>query len=183
MSIQISLELSESDLTHFRELMKTAIEKAKDLPVDEVISKAQALCKEMENASVPDFVKQRLGSLQMLVDALQDDEWQVPEEEKTEIITSLAYFSEPHDLVPDEIPGLGYLDDAIMIELVIQDMSLDLEAYQSFCSYRKAEENRRGEEANVDRESWLSAERSEIRSRMRRNRQKSGKRRLFSRMM
>ena len=70
-----------------------------------------------------------------------------------------------------------------MIELVIQDMSLDLEAYQSFCSYRKAEENRRGEEANVDRESWLSAERSEIRSRMRRNRQKSGKRRLFSRMM
>ena len=80
MSIQISLELSESDLTHFRELMKTAIEKAKDMPVDEVISKAQALCKEMENASVPDFVKQRLGSLQMLVDALQDDEWQVPEE-------------------------------------------------------------------------------------------------------
>lgn len=177
MSIQISLELSESDLAHFRELMQTAIEKAKTLPADEVISKAKALCQEMESASVPDFVKTRLVSLEALIQALQDDEWQIPEEEKTEILTSLAYFSEPHDLVPDNIPGLGYLDDAIMIELVIQDLSLDLEAYTSFCSFRKTEENRRGADANVNRESWLAAGRTECRSRLRRG----NRRRLFSR--
>lgn len=183
MSIQISLELSEDDLTHFRDLMRTAIESAKKLPESEVIAKASALCAEMESANVPDFVKSRLSSLERLIRALQDDEWQIPDDEKTEILTSLAYFSEPHDLVPDNIPGLGYLDDAIMIELVIQDMSLDLEAYEAFCSFRSTEENRRGAEANVNRESWLEAGRGECRSRLRRNKAKSGRRRLFSRVM
>lgn len=183
MSISISLELSESDLTHFRELMQTAVQKAKGLPAEEVISKAQALCNEMESASLPDFVKTRLESLETLISALLDEEWQIPEDERAEILTSLAYFSEPHDLVPDNIPGLGYLDDAIMIELVIQDMSLDLEAYTSFCRFRKTEENRRGDGANVNRESWLEAGRTEYRSRLRRNKKTSGRRRLFSRMM
>jgi uncharacterized membrane protein YkvA (DUF1232 family) len=183
MSIQISLELSDNDLKHFRELMNEAVDKAKQLPASEVIDKATALCHEMENASVPDFVTNRLASLKMLISALADAEWQLPEDERTEILTSLAYFCEPHDLVPDNIPGLGYLDDAIMIELVLQDMSLDLEAYQSFCSYRKTEENRRGDQANVSRETWLESGRSECRSNLRRKKKTGGRRRLFSRVM
>lgn len=179
MSIQISLELSDKDLTHFRELMNVAIEKAQQLPEEEIITKAKTLCDEMENADVPDFVTNRLVSLEKLIDALLDDEWQMPEDERAEILTSLAYFCEPHDLVPDNIPGLGYLDDAIMIELVLQDMSLDLEAYTTFCSFRKSEENHRGAEANVNRESWLAAQRKELRSNMRRKKSSGGRRRLF----
>jgi uncharacterized membrane protein YkvA (DUF1232 family) len=116
-----------------------------------------------------------LNSLETLISALEDPEWQMPEEEKVDILTSLAYFSEPHDLVPDNIPGLGYVDDAIMIELVIQDLSQDLVAYKQFCDFRSTEESRRGSDANVNRESWLEGKRTELRSNMRR------KRRLFSR--
>jgi uncharacterized membrane protein YkvA (DUF1232 family) len=183
MSIQISLELSDSDLKHFRELMNTAVEKASKLPEEQVIAKANELCVEMENANIPDFVSQRLVSLKRLINALNDAEWQLPEDERTEILTSLAYFTEPHDLVPDNIPGLGYLDDAIMIELVLQDMSLDLEAYESFCSFRRTEENRRGDQASVNRESWLESGRNESRSNLRRKKSKGTRRRLFSRMM
>ncbi|GBL05918.1 YkvA family protein [Glaciecola sp. KUL10] len=180
MSIEISLTLSDSDLAHFKELMNAAIEKAKALPEAEVIEKANELCSEMESADVPDFVSARMASLKKLISAIGDEEWQTPADERTEIVTSLAYFCEPHDLVPDNIPGLGYLDDAIMIELVLQDLSLDLEAYESFCSFRSAEEKRRGAEANVDRESWLESERTELRSNLRR-RKSGGRRRLFSR--
>lgn len=183
MSIQINLELSDNDLSHFRELMKSAIDKVKSFPEQEVITKAEALCVEMEGANIPDFVTQRVASLKKLISALKDEEWQVPEDEKSEILTSLAYFCEPHDLVPDNIPGLGYLDDAIMIELVIQDLSLDLQAYESFCSFRRTEENRRGSEANVNRESWLAATRAELRSGLRRKKSTSGRRRIFSRIM
>jgi uncharacterized membrane protein YkvA (DUF1232 family) len=183
MSIQISLELSDNDLTHFRDLMRAAIEKVKNSPAQEVISKAEALCVEMEGANIPEFVTKRVGSLKMLISALQDEEWQIPEDEKAEILTSLAYFCEPQDLVPDNIPGLGYLDDAIMIELVIQDLSLDLQAYESFCSFRTTEENRRGSEANVNRESWLAGTRTELRSGLRRNKSTTGVRKIFSRIM
>jgi uncharacterized membrane protein YkvA (DUF1232 family) len=183
MPIQISFELSDSDLDHFRTMMKIAMEKASELPPAEVLSKARTVCTEMEQANLPDFVKQRLDSLELLISALEDTEWQMPEDEKNEILTSLAYFTEPEDLVPDNIPGLGYVDDAIMIELVIQELSQDLSAYKQFCKFRKTEENRRGAEANVNRESWLANTRSELRSGMRKSRTKSTTRRLFSRIM
>jgi hypothetical protein len=62
-------------------------------------------------------------------------------------------------------------------------MSLDLEAYESFCSFRHAEENRRGDQANVNRETWLSSGRSELRSNLRRKKSKGAVRRLFSKVM
>ena len=175
MPIQISFELSDSDLDHFRTMMKAAMNKASELPPAEVLAKARAVCAEMEQASLPDFVKHRMESLETLISALEDPEWQMPEDEKSEILTSLAYFSEPEDLVPDNIPGLGYVDDAIMIELVIQELSQDLSAYRQFCTFRTTEENRRGAEANINRDSWLASKRTELRSNMRRSR------RLFSR--
>lgn len=183
MSIAINFELSDADLEHFREMMKVAIEKAQDYSEQDILAKATAMCAEMESSDLPDFVAKRMHSLETLIDAVKDVEWQLPEDEKKEILTSLAYFSEPHDLVPDNIPVLGYVDDAIMIELVIQDMSLDLEAYAQFCSFRETEEKRRGDDANVNRESWLSSKRGEIRSSLRRKREGSSRRRVFSRIM
>ena len=175
MPIQISFELSDNDLEHFRIMMKAAMNKASELPPAEVLEKARAVCAEMDQANLPDFVRERMESLETLISALEDKEWQMPDDEKNEILTSLAYFSEPEDLVPDNIPGLGYVDDAIMIELVIQELSQDLTAYRKFCSFRTTEENRRGSEANVNRDSWLDSKRTELRSNMRRSR------RLFSR--
>lgn len=183
MTIQIQFELSDKDLEHFRDMMKSAMENASNCSADEVISKAKQTCEEMESADLPDFVRTRLTSLELLIKAVEDAEWAMPEDEKVEVITSLAYFTEPQDLVPDHIPGLGYLDDAIMIELVIRDLSLDLNAYEQFSAFRKTEENRRGAEAQVNRESWLDSKRSEIRSTLRRKRQSSGSRKLFSRIM
>ncbi len=183
MPIQISFELSDSDLEHFRKMMNAALEKASQYSPDEVLEKARAMTAEMESSSLPDFVRVRMESLEALISALEDPEWQMPDDEKAEILTSLAYFSEPHDLVPDEIPGLGYVDDAIMIELVIQDLSQDLDAYKQFCGYRATEEKRRGAEANVNRESWLASKRTELRSSMRRSRSSGSRRRVFSRIM
>ncbi|WP_414829230.1 YkvA family protein [Alteromonas sp. H39] len=183
MSISISFELSDSDLDHFREVIKAAAQNASKYTEDEILTKAAATCKEMENADLPSFVSERVESLEMLMAAVKDEEWQMPAEERQDILTSLAYFVDPEDMVPDHIPGLGYLDDAIMIELVIQDMSLDLSAYREFCSFRSTEEKRRGEEARVDRESWLAGTRSQIRSSMRKKRQSGTRRRVFGRIM
>lgn len=175
MPIQISFELSDNDLEHFRKLMNGVITKISQYSADEILKKARCVTQKSEDPSLPEFVRERMQSLEVLIRALEDFEWQLPDEERSNILASLAYFSEPHDLVPDEIPGLGYIDDAIMIELVIQDLSQDLDAYKQFCSFRATEEHRRGLETNVNRESWLKSKRIELRSEMRRRRQ------LFSR--
>lgn len=183
MSIEINLELTDADLAHFRHLMDAAIAKSEQLSNEEIISRAKALVEKMESAPLPEFVQSRLMSLSALINAVQDEEWQMPEDEKKEIMTSLAYFSEPEDIVPDHIPVIGYLDDAIMIELVLQNLSLDLKAYREFCGFRATEEARRGSNANVNRETWLAGTRAQIRSSMRRGRSSAKRPSFFSRIM
>lgn len=56
--------------------------------------------------------------------------------ERERVLSVLAYFTDPDDLIPDEIPGLGFLDDAIMIELASKELRHEIEAYTDFCAFR-----------------------------------------------
>jgi hypothetical protein len=49
---------------------------------------------------------------------------------------ALAYFADPQDMIPDNIPVLGYIDDAIMIELVVSELKHEIDAFEDFCRYR-----------------------------------------------
>ncbi|MBW1684805.1 MAG: DUF1232 domain-containing protein [Deltaproteobacteria bacterium] len=106
-----------------------------------------------------------------MVRMLEDSEWKLSGADRAQAVDALAYFAEPEDLIPDRIPGLGYLDDAILIELVAQDLRHDLEAYKNFCQFRISEEQRRGtDEHRTTREEWLKAKRQQLYARIRRRR-------------
>jgi hypothetical protein len=100
---------------------------------------------------------------------IEDAEWQIPEEERKDVISALAYFSDPTDLIPDHIPALGFLDDAIMIELVVAELKENIDAFTEFCVYRQREKNRR-DPATITSGDWLDAKRKELHSRMQRRR-------------
>jgi uncharacterized membrane protein YkvA (DUF1232 family) len=75
-------------------------------------------------------------------------------------------------MVPDHIPGIGLLDDAIMIELVSQDLRHDVDAYQDFCKYREKELARRGARGGPPTQStYLETRRVQLHDRMRRRRE------------
>lgn len=178
MSIRIAFDLSEKDLDHFRMIMRQARKNAENLSEQAVIEAAEELMKEVGETTVPDFISERLGKLKVMTSMLRDSEWQLPEEETNRVLSALAYFSEPEDLIPDHIPGLGFLDDAIMVELVVKELKHEIEAYEDFCAFRERQESKRGNEDEVTREEWLAGRRVELHSRMRRRRR--GRRRSGS---
>ena len=165
MAFEVKFELTDSDLEHFRDVMRKAQTSAKQLSEQEILANAKELSKSIK-ANVPEFVRERIQKLETFVAMIEDGEWQMPSEERTEVLSALAYFSDPEDLVPDHIPVLGFLDDAIMIELVAEEFKDDVEAFEEFCAYREREEGRHGEEA-ITREEWLESKRHELHSRMR----------------
>lgn len=168
MAFEVTFELKESDLEHFRNVMRQSKSGTESLSEAEILANAKSLSQDIKG-DVPVFVSERIQKLETLVAMIEDAEWKIPDEERADVLSALAYFSDPEDLVPDHIPVLGFLDDAIMIELVAEELKDDIEAFLEFCNYRSREEGRNSD-ATVTRDEWLDAKRRELHSRMRNRR-------------
>ena len=71
---------------------------------------------------------------------------------------------------------LGFLDDAIMIELCVRELQHEIEAYEDFIEYRKDEAQARGVDPaslKTQRHEWAEARRVELIDRMRKRRGQS----------
>jgi len=163
--MKVSFELSNKDLRFFRERLRQVRtgKGAQDESV--VIHGAAKLAKEALETGAPDFVRERIGILEKLIAMLTDLEWRLEGADRTRILDALAYFVDPDDLIPDKVPGLGYLDDAIMIELVARELVHEIAAYDDFCAFRKS---RPRSEATAK----LEARRKALHARMRRRRRR-----------
>ena len=119
------------------------------------------------------------AKLPLVINMVGDQEWQLSEEERKRVLGALVYFCDPEDLIPDHIPGLGFIDDAIYVEIVIRELQAEIESYEEFCEFRSAEENRRkenGQDPHVQREEWLADKRAALHARMRKRRFSSAER-------
>lgn len=170
MSIEVRFELEEPDLEYFRKHIREACAGAEALSEAEIIEKADTLLSEITATDVPDFVGERFQRLRILIGMLMDKEWDLDGDERKNVVNALAYFANPHDLIPDGVPVLGFIDDAIMVELVAQELQHEIEAYNDFCAFR-ASEAARNREGSL--ETYLAARRRALHARMRRRRSAS----------
>ena len=115
MGLRVSFELDDDDLNHFRLIMREARKSAARLAPEIIVANAEALLGEIRESSVPLFIRQRLDKLKIMIQMLQDLQWRLPSAESARVLNALAYFAEPEDLIPDHIPGVGFLDDAILL--------------------------------------------------------------------
>jgi len=171
LSIDITFTLRDEDLDRFREMVTNARQSVDDEDTARKVKQAAAdLVEKARKQDLPRFIEERLGKLEILLNMITDSEWQLDDDECKAILSALAYFAEPDDLIPDSIPGIGFLDDALYTEIILQELEDEVRTYTEFCQFRIAEENRRrnqGRDPYVGREDWLADKRSVLHSRMR----------------
>lgn len=173
MSLRVSFELEENDLKHFRLIMREARKAAATIAPEDIVASAENLLQIIADKGAPSFVRERMAKLRLMIDMISDIDWRLPHQEAKRVLNALAYFTEPEDLIPDHIPGLGFLDDAIMIELVVRELRHEVDAYEDFRDFREKIRRERGKRASVTREDWLDARRKELHKRMRRRRKRN----------
>ncbi|MEZ5465746.1 MAG: YkvA family protein [Lysobacteraceae bacterium] len=116
---------------------------------------------------LPPFVRQRLDAIPQLIALIGDRDWRLGDDARTDLLAALHYFVDPDDLIPDQQPRYGLLDDALVIDIAIRARHHEWLAWHEFDRFRR-ELRARGDFRPLDREQWLAARRELLETGMRR---------------
>lgn len=180
MSLDINITFSDADLQLFIDARNRRSEDAKKqaetLDGTSIVATTRKLLEETRSKQLPEFVASRLKHLETMIAMVEDVGFGLPEENRANVLAALAYFSSAEDLVPDDIPVLGFVDDAIVIELCVRELQPEIEAYNDFHRWRDNEATRRGDNKaglTLNRVEWAEARRLETIERMHRRHRES----------
>ena len=167
-ALDFNLQLDEADLAWFKSRLDAARDNRGAMPEADILSAVRELQSKAATTSPPQFVRARLARLDELIAMLEDADWKLEGEDRALVLDALAYFADPDDLIPDDTPVLGLVDDAIMIDLVCVSLQPEREAYADFCEAR--DELAKSPPKEETAEQKLAQEREFAQSRMRRRR-------------
>lgn len=175
MPLTVTLEFSDAELDYFRSVMHRVRSKHAALPPQEIAAAAAREVARMRSTARSPFITRRIDRVANLVAMLEDPEWKLPEPERNRVLDGLAYVAQAHDLVPDNVPVLGLLDDAIMLELVLRELRHELDGYEEFEAFRRDEAAQRDKpdaHRPVSRADWLQSQREALHARIRERRER-----------
>ncbi len=165
--LEIRFTLGERDLRHFRRELGRALGAVDRRKEKQITAAAVDRIGRARASDPPDFVRERLDRVEQIVQMTYDEEWDLPAAVKTRILAALSYLASPAPIVPNAVPALGYLDDAIMIELVSQQLRHELDGWRDFCEFRHNEErNVFHRQGSISREQRALAKRKALRARI-----------------
>ncbi len=140
---KVTFTLDDEDANYFRALYRKAKKNAKLADPEKILREARGTVSEVRKSKkTPKFVLDAIEVLADLTDLVVDADYAAPQRVKDEVLAGVAYFSNPDDLIPDDIPGLGFLDDAIMVKFIEEEFRHELWGYRKFKRARDVSEQR-----------------------------------------
>ena len=185
---KVTFELEEQDTAYFRDLYRQAKQNASKLEPESIVKDAAKLVETVrQSPRIPRFVAEAIATLEDMTQIILDKEYKAPQVVKNQVLAGLAYFANSEDLIPDHVPALGFLDDAIMVKLVEEEFKHELWGYRKFRGLGAPEEQRPWTKIGGDRlRERTDAHRKEIRAAIEKRkaaeeskRKGAGRRRLF----
>lgn len=140
---KISFSLDDADLAYFRAILRAAKQNAAAVERSKIEQGVKRLISDVRAAKrAPTFVLEAVTTLEDLLGVLDDEAYAAPASVHRSVLAALAYFGDAKDVIPDDIPMVGFLDDAIMIKLVEEELKHELWGYRKFCKFRDGAEQR-----------------------------------------
>jgi len=121
--------------------------KAEEILKDEekterILNKAKGLLgKLIDQSTVDNFAEDIATTIELIRDYVKGNYRDIPIALVIAVMAGLLYFVSPIDLIPDFIPGIGFLDDiAILTLILVKGLSVELEEYRKWKTKTQKEE-------------------------------------------
>jgi hypothetical protein len=158
-------QIDRDALQQFNELLERLDLKHPPLDCDQVASAARQLVEAPRPGRAPPCIQQRMRRAASIDWMLTDPDWNI-----TVAVSAMAaamvveYLRGNQTLIPNGLPVVGRLDDAIVIEASWPAVALEVDNYLDFCRVRHIEAGLRGEPERhfgFGRADWVVAARAE----------------------
>lgn len=132
---------------------------------DAVASAARQLSVTFPHSHRAPCIQMRLRCLTAMQTMTVDPDWGLEEAQQQPILWITEYATGKHRLLPDRVPVIGGLDDAILVDLAWPSLRLELDDFLSYRRLRAMEAQMRGlhpRRFRFNRDDWLEARAAEI---------------------
>ncbi len=153
-------EMQASGLERFNGALKALSPDSPALTLDQMATAAQRAIDRYPDGQQPAFVTSRLATLNRLESLAGDAAWGADDDLCGYLRTVHAYMEDANDLIPDSLPVVGRLDDAVLIDVTLQLVREDLAEYEDFCRFRQVAAEFASvsiEETGLTRAQWIEA--------------------------
>ncbi len=154
------IELNNGSLRRFREVAGS-LQSEMPLPdVDAIACAARKLTSQFSGMRRAPCIRLRLRALRALRAMSSEAAWELDPAKQRQIALIANYAANEDRLVPDDVPVIGGLDDAVLVELAWPSLQFDLDDYLDFRRLRAEEAAMRGVHPHAlrfDREDWIEA--------------------------
>ena len=155
-------EIGDSELTLFNELLLRLDLRRQPLARDQLVSAARELADDTDGSRAPPCIHQRMRRAGAIDLMLRDAAWRTAEALVAPARLLVRYVREGGGVIPDGLPKVGRLDDAILVDAAWTSLGGEVSSYLDYCRVRQLERGL-GNEAGFGRDEWELARTAEMR--------------------
>ncbi|MGO4223248.1 DUF1232 domain-containing protein [Lysobacter sp. TAF61] len=137
-------DLRSADVDRFNGLLTRLGRTQTPLDVDQLASAARELCDRSTHDFSPPSIRQRLRRIATVEQMVGDPQWQPANDSADAAQMIVDYARSRDDLIPDWLPKVGRLDDAIVVDTAWPRLVAEVEDYLDYVRLRSTEAQRRG---------------------------------------
>ena len=156
--------LAPLDVERFNHLLLRLGRRQAPLDRDQVVTAARELCDCNILAVEPPSIQERMRRIETAALMVADLDWEAANEAVDTARLVIDYARGSNDLIPDWVPTVGRLDDAIVVDTAWPRLADEIECYLDFCRLRNVEAELRGCSAlalRFNRADWSQIRREE----------------------
>jgi len=134
-----NVTLTPFDLDRFNNLLLRLGSPRPPLGCDQLVTAARELCDRSILAVEPPSIRERMRRMETAARMLNDRDWAAANDANNTAQLVVDYAAGSDNLIPDWVPKVGHLDDAIVIDAAWPRLADEIDDYLDFCRLRAFE--------------------------------------------